>query len=599
MALLSAVAVQLRAEEPHRRFLLIYSGHTTLAANIEATAGVTAVLDAALQADYEIYAEYRDDQRFPGAEASDAFVAGMERKYRGQRFDAVLAFGHSALRYVLDHQDELAPGVPVVFCGITEAALAGIRLPANVHGIVSRYSVPGTLALARHLQPQARHAVILTGSGEFDRSWQARARAELAGVDGIAIDYASDRTLGGFQQLAAGLDPDTILIILTIYQDAAGQHFTPLNAAALIAAQAAAPSYAVYDTFIGRGVVGGEVQRFRDVGTAMAEQALLLVAGATDVVPMRDVPARPVVDWRQMQRFGLARAALPPGAVLEFYVPSAWEQYRPQILAMLLVILLQAATIAALVVQDRRRRRAELELAARRVELAHMSRVVQLGELSGALAHELNQPLTSILANAEAGAQLVARDPVDREEIAAILGDIAEDDRRAAGIIVELRRLIAKGEVELVPLDLNEIIAATLRLTQSELLVREVAVEARLALGGMPIRANLPQIKQVLLNLMLNAADAMAGQPARARLITVSTRLRADGWRELAVADRGPGLAAAVASDPFRPFVTTKAAGLGLGLAICRTIVQAHGGTLAFDDGVRQGVRVVLALPPP
>src|SRR5690606_9358185 len=137
------------------------------------------------------------------------------------------------------------------------------------------------------------------------------------------------------------------------------------------------------------------VSTFRDLGLVMARQALRLAGGATDVERMRDVPSRAVVDWRQMQRFGLDRDLLPPGAALAFYAPSVWEQYRLQILLASTVIVLQAGTIAALVVQRRRRRTAEHDVAARRVELAQLSRISQLGELSGALAHELNQPLTS------------------------------------------------------------------------------------------------------------------------------------------------------------------------------------------------------------
>jgi C4-dicarboxylate-specific signal transduction histidine kinase len=330
----------------------------------------------------------------------------------------------------------------------------------------------------------------------------------------------------------------------------------------------------------------------------MAETVLKLADGET-VAPVSQPAARLVVDWRQMERFGLDRRLLPANAVLEFHDPSAWERYRTQILLASAVFLMQSATIAGLVVQGRRRRSAEREVAARRVELAHMSRVVQLGELSGAVAHELNQPLTSILANAEAGEQLIACDPVDLGEIAAILADIAEDDRRAAGIIVELRRLMARDEAAFEELDLNDVAGATLRLLQSELLVREVAVETELFSGALPVRGSRAQLKQVLQNLIVNAADAMADQAAATRRMTVTSALRADGWRELAVRDHGPGLAAEVADDPFRPFVTTKATGLGLGLSICRTIVQAHGGQLGFEGTAGQGARAVLALPPP
>lgn len=599
--LLAAVSARPGAAEeiPGRRFLLIYSQSADLAANVEATRGAAEAFNRALQAGYELYPEFRDGQRFPGADEDRRFAEEIARKYRGQRFDAILAFGGWALDFVLANRAMLGIDAPVVFGGVGDASLAGRTLPADVHGVSSRFSLAGTVELARRLQPDAGRVVVMAGSTDFDRSWEPRVRADFADLDGLDVDFVSGLTLDGFRQVAAGLDPGTILLLLTIYEDASGRQFTPVNAAALIADSSAAPAWGVYDTYIGRGIVGGMVQPFHEIGAAMAEQALELAADASDVPAMRDVPARAVLDWRQMQRFDLDRALLPPGAILEYYDPSFWERYRVHLLVAAAVFLAQSATIAALVLQERRRRVAEREVAARRSELAHVSRIAQLGELSGAMAHELNQPLTSILANAEAGAYLLACTPVDLEEIAAILSDVAEDARRAAAVIGDLRRLMAKGGTDLALLDLDELARNTLRLIGSELLLRGVRVDLRPQREPMTVRGNRDQLKQILLNLMLNAADAMAAQPAASRVITISTGVRDDGWRELEVRDEGPGLDPAVAEDPFRPFATTKANGLGLGLSICRTLVQAHGGALAFDPGVREGARVVLALPPP
>ena len=260
---------------------------------------------------------------------------------------------------------------------------------------------------------------------------------------------------------------------------------------------------------------------------------------------------------------------------------------------------MQSATIAALVVQERRRRRIAEELAVERLELAHLSRTSQLGALSGALAHELNQPLASILANAEAGSRLLEAAPPDLKELSDILADIADDDRRAAGIITQLRRLMVKGGTELERLDLNQIVAATVTLARSELIARQTRVEFRQGQPEVIVRGNLPQLQQVVLNLMLNAAEAMAELPAAERRIVVETRVREDGFREVAVADRGRGLWPKSQADAFKPFVSTKPNGLGFGLSICRSIAQAHGGTLAFDERAGEGARIVLTLPPP
>ena len=141
----------------------------------------------------------------------------------------------------------------------------------------------------------------------------------------------------------------------------------------------------------------------------MAEQTLLAIEGELEGPEVEQVPSQPVVDWRQMRHFELDVGLLPATADILFYDPTAWEQYRLQILLAAAVVLAQSGTIAALVVQGRRKRATEAEVTARRLELAHLSRVTQLGELSGAGAHELNQPVTAILANAEAGSQLLRR----------------------------------------------------------------------------------------------------------------------------------------------------------------------------------------------
>lgn len=580
-------------------FLFVYSEHTTLEANELTTDGVTEVLDAALPDGYEVYSEYRDIARFPDPEAEQAFLESMVRKYRGTPFDAVLTFGTSALKFVVDRRAELGLDAPIVFGGVTQLALEHVDLPPDAHGIVGQYTARGSLALARAMQPDAERIVIMSGSGSFDRAGEASVRAELAREDALPIDYVSGLTLDGFSEFAAGLDPQTILLILTVFEDASGRRFTPINAAHNIAKASGAPSWTIFDPYIGRGVVGGVVQLSSDVGAVMVRTALRLIDGDGAVSPMTEVPQRSVVDWRQLERFGLEEHLLPPDAVRKFYNSPPWQRYRVQFLIASAIIVAQTATIAALMVQDRRRRRAENDASAGRMELAHMSRVAQLGELSGALAHELNQPLTSILANAEAGLQLAAREPADTGEIGAIFRDIVEDDRRAARIIVELRRLMSKGEITFELLDLGSMVSDTVWLARSEMIVRAVTVDGRQIATGLTVRGNGPQLKQVVLNLLLNAADAMASQPPAARVVTLAVTVRGDGWRELAVTDRGKGLAPSVADDPFRAFVTTKPAGLGLGLSICRAIVQAHGGTLAFDRQFPGGARVVMALPPP
>nr|WP_234913499.1 ATP-binding protein [Sinorhizobium meliloti] len=239
----------------------------------------------------------------------------------------------------------------------------------------------------------------------------------------------------------------------------------------------------------------------------------------------------------------------------------------------------------------------EAALASERIELAHLSRRSQLGELSGAFAHELTQPLTSILANAEAGQKLSTEPASDMNEIRAIFDDIVADDRRASSVISHLRSMMLKGEASQEILDLNEAVRQTVALARAEMVARRTEVEVHDELASVRVKGNLVQLQQVILNLLVNAADAMADLPPRQRRVEIAVHKGKNGYCELSVADMGPGIPAEMQSEVFKPFVSPTKGGLGLGLAICRSIVEAQGGKLFFDDGVKPGARAVVILP--
>lgn len=584
---------------PAKRVLVVYENESTLPAAMEVAQGLHKGLDERLPIGLEIYTDYLDTVRFPGPDRERRLVDDMAAKYAGISLDAVMAVGPGALKFMLDNRSRIAPKVPLIFGAINDARLGNQILPPDVKGVVSHFDVSKTIDLAMQLQPQAKKIVVVTGSAEFDRGWEKLARQILkADHPDVEAEYLSGLTLEGFKQKVHELPANVILLILTVFEDADGRKFIPKNAAAEIASASGAPAYGVYSSYIGVGVVGGYVETFQSIGEDMAALAQQTIAGSPSTPQVIRSTGHPLVDWRQMKRWGIDLARLPTDADLQFYEPSVLERYRAEILAILAVIILQAATIAALIIQGRRRHRVEQELSLERLELAHLSRTTQLGELSGAFAHELNQPLTSILANAETGSRLLEKDAPDTQELKEIFGDIVADDKRAAGVIAQLRRLMVKGDTKLDRMDLNEAVTATIALARSELVARQTRLDFVRAQPELPVRGNLEQLQQVILNLVLNASEAMSQLAPSERRIAVETRKRDDGIRELSISDRGPGLSPEMKATVFKPFVSTKAKGLGLGLSICRSIALAHGGTLKFDDEKHDGARIVLALPP-
>jgi PAS domain S-box-containing protein len=242
------------------------------------------------------------------------------------------------------------------------------------------------------------------------------------------------------------------------------------------------------------------------------------------------------------------------------------------------------------------RHRAEIELSTQRAELAHLSRVALLGELSAAFAHELNQPLAAIMANARAGQRLLAREPSDLIEVSSILEDIVSDDRRAGEVIRRLQALLVRGELQLQPLDINGLVSEVVQLIHSELIRREVLVQTRLAEELPRVPADRVQVQQVLMNLLVNACDAMGGQPREERIVTIVTGETLGKEVKVSVVDQGPGLPLGKEEQVFEPFFTSKSHGLGLGLSICRTIVTAHGGALWGVNNPDRGATFHLVL---
>ena len=232
-----------------------------------------------------------------------------------------------------------------------------------------------------------------------------------------------------------------------------------------------------------------------------------------------------------------------------------------------------------------------------RLQLTHLSRVAMLGEMSGGLAHELNQPLTAILSNAQAAQHFIANNRViDPEELSEILRDIIAADLRAGEVILRLRALFKRGETHFQQLDANDLVRETLGLAHGDLATRGIEAVAQLAEALPPIQGDRIQLQQVMLNLIMNASEAMVagGNPDRKLSIRTSA---ADGGVQISFVDRGPGFAADAYDKLFEPFYTTKPQGLGLGLSISRSIIVAHKGRLWGTSTPGRGASFFIALP--
>ena len=242
------------------------------------------------------------------------------------------------------------------------------------------------------------------------------------------------------------------------------------------------------------------------------------------------------------------------------------------------------------------RKNAELDAQRHRDELAHVSRVSMMGQLASALAHELNQPLGAILRNAEAAELFLQASPPDLQEVRVILADIRKDDQRAGEVIDRMRAFLKRRESHWSELDLNAVTEEVVGLLRFDAEARRVKLTLELSRSVPGVRGDRVQLQQVLLNLILNAMDAMNGCEAGRRCVAVCVRPREEEV-EVAVSDSGHGILTDNVKRLFEPFFTTKTSGMGMGLAISRTIIEVHGGRLWAENNPEGGATFRFTLP--
>ncbi|MHC5113865.1 MAG: sensor histidine kinase [Planctomycetota bacterium] len=318
-----------------------------------------------------------------------------------------------------------------------------------------------------------------------------------------------------------------------------------------------------------------------------------------DVVVVTDVralPAEAAVERERFERRGLRGLLVVPLVIGERLAGAIGIEAQRSAPRWSAEWITRLRLVGELIGTALARRRAELEAIRHREVLAHADRVSAVGEMVGAVVHQLDQPLTAILANARAGTRLLAADDPDLAEVRDALDDLAAGGERASAIVERLRRFLKRRSLERAPVDVSSLVAEVLELVAQDARLHGIVIEADLAADLPPVAADAVALQQVVINLLRNAADAMGGLPEARRRIDVRTGR--DGDRiAVSVVDGGAGIPPEVAQQAFEPFVSTKDDGMGLGLSVCRSIVEAHGGSIEIVPQGAGGTEFRFTLP--
>jgi len=600
VASLSMLSAQPAMATAIRNVLVLYSNNRLAPGNVAFDRGLRATMTSTSDRSIAIFSEFLDRPDFGGDAYEETMTRYLHEKYAARPPDAIVVVSDSAIDFLLRHRTQLFPAIPAVHAVVAKSYLRSIpALPADVVGVPIEYDFSGTIGQALRWHPHIQRLLVVTGASDRDRVFEARLRREVPSVvGGLPVEYLAGLPTASVLKRLGELGADSVVFTPGYWQDGEGLLFNPRDAAGLMAAASTAPVYGPFDTFIGTGVVGGRMPSFEDMGRQGGQIVGRLLDGglpASQRLP-EITPTKLQVDWRQINRWGIDKNLIPANTVFHYREPTFWEAYRNAAIITAAVILLQFGLIAALLIERRRRRTAELAVQKQRTELAHASRLAVAGELTASIAHEINQPLGAVQTSADAADLILQGGGDRRDDLLRIVTRIRRDNLRASDVIRRLRALLARHETERQPFDLNVAMSDAATLLRTEARQRKVTLELRLAPAPAYVAGDQTQIQQVLIILALNAMDAVADVPDDRRTVVMSIGSVA-GDTSITVRDRGRGIPAEHLARVFDSFFSTKQGGMGLGLSIARTIVEAHGGRISAENRSTEGAVFHVELP--
>ncbi len=521
------------------------------------------------------------------------FVDYLQALYEENPPDLIVALGAPAAEFVQRYRPRLFPKTPMLFTAVEARRVQYDKLTENDTVAAAAHDFPAAIETILQVLPGTKVIAVVNGASPNEVFWQGVLERELAPLSGrVELRWYNRLSFEDILRDAANLPPHSAIFWHLMSVDAAGVTHEGNTALNRLSSAANAPIFSYLDTFFSGSIVGGSMHSVGN-GMAVAAAAANRILNGEKAGDVKVPPTQfelPRFDWRQMQRFGISDSNLPTGSTVYFREPTVWEQYWWEIALTTALILLQTGLIAALLAEHHRRQFAEVQSRQRTAELVHVNRIATAGELTASIAHELNQPLGAILTNAETADVILQSSSPDIAALREIVKDIVRDDRRASEVIRRMRSLLKKAPFELKSLDLNDLVGETVEFVLT--VGRKVELVSVVAPEALPIVGDRIQLQQVILNLVANGIDAMK----ESRIITIRT-LRVGEFAELSVSDRGSGIPEDKLKEVFEPFFTSKAEGMGMGLSIARTIIEAHNGHIWAKNRDHGGASFRIRLP--
>jgi signal transduction histidine kinase len=590
-------AMQIAAAQP-KRILLMHSFGPTFGPWNAISGRLREELRKQSSRPIDLYEASLQGERFTETPDHGPFLDYLRGLFEGRNLDLMVAMGAPAARFMLRYRANLFPSKPLLIAGADRRTFREGELTPSDTTVPVIIDPSLQIDDILRILPETTDIAVAIGDSPLERFWltEIQRSFERFGTR-VTFHWLNKLPAEDMVKRVLALPPRSAVYYATVRVDASGEPHEEDRVLSRLLQAGRSPVFTYIDTDFGRGIVGGPMLSSQEIAQQTAAVAVRLLDGESpEKIKVPTLAAStPKYDWRELGHWKISEEALPPGSIVQFRQPTVWQNYRWQILLLTAAILVQAAMIMVLLYEHRRRRVAEVAARTSMSELMHLNRIATAGELSASIAHEVNQPLTGISARASAAARWLAKEPPDIEKVRNMLREIINASDRAAEVVGSVRAMFKKDTKERSSVDINKLIRTVLEIARVELQRNGVEVQAALGEGVPTIECDPVQLQQVILNLVMNAIEAMQG--VEPRLLRIESKFIEPHSVRVLVQDTGKGVDPMHLDRIFRPLVTTKERGMGMGLSICRSIVENHNGRIWVEAAAPRGAIFQFELP--
>jgi signal transduction histidine kinase len=597
--LMALFACQVALAAEHKRVMLLHSFGQDFKPWSEYAKDIRAELKRQSPWPLDIIENSLVTARFSDENPEAPFVEYLSALFAKRPLDVIVSIGAPAADFVQRHRRRLFPTTPMVFTAVDQRRVQYSNLTANDVAVAVNINYLSAFENILQVLPDTKDVIVVVGTSPIEKFWkEAIGKQAEPLTNRIKLSWTDELPFEELLKQASALPPHTAIFWELMIVDAAGVVHEGDLSLERLRAVANAPIFSYDESFFGSAIVGGPLLIVADTSRLTATVAVRILNGekAGDIKVSPVEFSAPRFDWGQMQRWGISEKNLPPGGEILFRDPTVWGQYRAYILAAAAAILIQAALIFWLLYEHRRRHLAEVQARNSMAELTQLNRLATAGELSAAIAHEIRQPIAGMVAMANAAVRWLSREIPDIGEARDAMNNVVATGHHASDVITNVRELFGKDTQEKTPTDVNKLIRKVLALVYIDLRKHSIETQLNLSEQLPPLIGNEVQLRQVVLNLVMNAIESMASV-AEPRVLSIKSESTEHNSVLVSIADTGSGIDVANLNRIFAPMFTTKTRGMGMGLSICKSIIDSHNGGIWVSAGVPRGSIFHFELP--